>query len=220
MQEGSFPKVVCLIGGDGTGKTAHAVKIIEELRQKGKDCRYAWFGQPYLLSYPFMFLCNKLGYTKNHTLANKIVCQEHEYFKNKALALLWPWIQLFDLTVLVFSRVYVPVWRGKAVVCDRFVHDTLAEVMTDIGDSTLLNKTAGKMYLSLKPSFASVVRLDVSAQTAFSRKNDVPDVRFLRVRRENYNVLSTQLNLQIVDAEQPFETVHQKLMQELGSFHS
>ena len=113
----------------------------------------------------------------------------------------------------------MPVWRGKAVVCDRFVHDTLAEVMTDIGDRTLLSKTAGKMYLSLKPSFAFVVRLDVSAQTAFSRKHDVPDVRFLRVRRENYDVLSSQLNLRIVDAEQPFETVHQSIMQDLGSFH-
>jgi thymidylate kinase len=125
-------------------------------------------------------------------------------------------IQLVYLSVLVFIRVYVPVWQGAIVVCDRFAHDTLVEVMTDIDDSKLVSKTAGKMFLSLKPSFAFVVRLDVSAQTAFYRKNDVPHVRFLGTRRENYNVVSKQLGLLTINAENPFEVVHQDIMHIIG----
>jgi thymidylate kinase len=215
MQENNFPKAICLVGGDGTGKTAHATKIIEELRVKGKNCRYAWFGQPYLLSYPFMFLCNKLGYTKNHTLPNRIVCQEHQYYKNKALASVWPWIQLFDLSVLVLFRVCVPVWRGTTVVCDRFVHDALVELTTDVGDKELYRKRIGRLILALKPSFVFIIRLNVNAQTAFARRNDVPDERFLRVRRDNYQIISSYLKIKTFDAELSFDSVHLGIMEYL-----
>ena len=213
-------QLICLIGGDGTGKTAHAKKILSDLQSSGKSCRYVWFGQPYLLAYPFMFLCNRLGYTVNHQLPGSIVCQEHQYYRNKAIAFVWPWIQLFDLAALVLLRVYVPVWRGITVVCDRFVYDTLVELMADTNDGELYRKTVGKLVLGLKPTFAVVVRLNVEAQTAFNRKNDVPHVRFLRVRRENYETLSRQLNLATVNAEQPFDLVHQKIMERIGSVKS
>ena len=212
MQESNFPKAICIVGGDGTGKTAHALRIIEELRSKGKKCCYVWFGQPYLLANPFMFICNRLGYTMNHRLPSGMICQEHQYYKNKALAFIWPWIQLIDLSVLVFIRVYLPVWQGTMVVCDRFVPDTLVEVMTDTDDPKLASKTAGKMFLALKPSFASIIRLDASSQTAFYRKNDVPDVSILRVKRCNYEVVSKQFNLRTVKTENSFEVVHRNIM--------
>ncbi|MCW4010407.1 MAG: hypothetical protein NWF05_07280 [Candidatus Bathyarchaeota archaeon] len=208
-----MPKAVCLVGGDGTGKTAHAKKIVSDLRKAGFKCRYVWFGQPYLFSYPFMFLCSRLGYTKKHILQNRVVCKEHQYHKNKALATVWPWVQLFDLAVLVLTRVYLPVWRGIIVVCDRFVYDTLVELMTDTGNSNLPWRTAGKLMRSLNPSFSVVIRLNVDAQTAFERKNDVPDVRFLRLRRENYQIIGRQLNIKTVDAEQPFDVVHCQIME-------
>jgi thymidylate kinase len=209
--KGTTPKVVCLVGGDGTGKTAHAKKIVTDLNKSGAKCRYVWFGQPYLLSYPFMFFCNKLGYTQNHVLPNKIVCQEHQYYRNRALTLVWPWIQLFDLAVLVLSRVYLPVWRGTTVVCDRFIYDTLVELMADTDDRELYRKTAGKLILSLKPAFALIIRLNVKAQMAFERKNDVPDVRFLRVRRDNYEIIGRQFKIKTINAEQPFDFVHHEI---------
>ncbi len=201
-------RAVCIVGGDGTGKTAHARKLVTDLQCKGKKCRYTWFGQPYILAYPFMYMCNRLGYTKNHQLPHHSVCQEHQYYKNQAIAFVWPWLQLLDLTVLVLSRVYVPVWRGATVVCDRFVYDTLAELMADNQDPKLHKKLVGKAILSLKPASAIVVRLNVFSQTAFERRDDVPDERFLRIRRENYETLSRDLNLPTINAERPFEQVH------------
>ena len=157
-----------------------------------------------------MLFCNRLGYTKNHRLANGVTCPEHQYYKNKALVSIWPWIQLLDLSLIVLLRVYLPVWRGIVVVCDRFVPDTIVEVMTDIRDATLTNKTVGKLFLSLIPPFAAIIRLDVTANTAFSRKKDVPDIRFLQVRRKNYDVISKRLCLRTVMAEDSFNIVQKK----------
>jgi thymidylate kinase len=208
-------RAICIVGGDGTGKTAHAQRLLADLQCQGRQCRYEWFGQPYILSYPFMYLCNKLGYTKNHHLPNSVVCQEHRYYRNRAVASVWPWIQLFDLTLLVFSRVYVPVMRGVTVVCDRFVYDTLAELMADNADPKLHKKLVGKAIVGLKPKSAVVVRLNVSSKNAFERRTDVPDERFLKIRRDNYETLGHDLNLTTINAERSFEQVHQDIMQQL-----
>jgi thymidylate kinase len=127
----------------------------------------------------------------------------------------WPWLQLFDLTLLVLSRVYLPVQRGSTVVCDRFIYDTLAELMADNADPALHEKIVGKAILSLKPKTAIVLRLNVSSKTAFERRNDVPDERFLKIRRDNYETLSRDLNLTTVNAEQPFDFVHAEILQQL-----
>jgi thymidylate kinase len=216
MNERIFPKAICLVGSDGTGKTAHAVRILDDLQSRGQKCRYVWFGQPYLLANPFMFICNRLGYTKNHRLSNGITCQEHQYYQNKALVLIWPWIQLFDLSLIVFFRVYLPVWQGIIVVCDRFVPDTIVEVMTDIGDGNLISKTVGRLFAHLIPSFAVIIRLDVRAKTAFFRKTDVPDIRFLQIRRNNYDIISKRLCLSTLMAENSFDIVHKNIMQIIG----
>ena len=210
-----MPKAVCLIGGDGTGKTAHAKKIVTDLQKAGAKCSYVWFGQPYLLAYLFMFLCNRLGYTKNHLLPNRTVCQEHQYYLNGALAFVWPWLQLFDLTFLMLARVYLPAWRGITVVCDRFVYDTMVELMADTRDDKLHQRTVGKAIAALKPPFARVFRLSVNVETAFSRRDDVPDLRFLKVRSDNYQLITKAFNIQTIDAEQPFDTVQQNIMKHL-----
>ena len=204
-------KVLCLIGGDGTGKSTHAKKVVNDLRKMGKKSIYVWFGQPYIFSYPVMFIFNRLGFTKNHRLSNNVVCNEHQYFKSKAISFVWPWLQLFDLTILTLTKVYFPSIKGKNVVCDRFIYDTLVELMADTNDGALHKKTVGKLIISLKPKDAVVVRLDIDAEMAFSRRDDVPNLNFLKVRRQYYDVISKSLAVKTVDAAKPFEVVSSEI---------
>jgi thymidylate kinase len=204
-------KVLCLIGGDGTGKSTHAKRIVNDLGKKGKKSIYVWFGQPYIFSYPVMFIFNRLGFTKNHKLANNIVCNEHQYFKSKAISFIWPWIQLLDLAILTLSKVDFPAGNGKNVVCDRFVYDTLVELMVDTNDGALYKKTVGKLIISLKPKNAMVVRLDIDSALAFSRRDDVPNLHFLKVRRQYYDVISKSLSVKTVDAARPFDVVSSEI---------
>jgi len=212
--------VICLIGIDGSGKTTHARKIISHLQQSGDKCRYVWFGTPYFLSYPFMIICRTLGLTEIHRLPNKVICSEHQYYRNKPVALIWPWIQFLDLALFVFLQVYVSLLLEFTVVCDRFVYDILVEIMADINDTKLYEKLVGRLILRLKPRSTVVFFLDVNEKTALIRKQDIPNVRYLTCRRNNYCLISRDLNILTADAERPFNCVQKHLVGQIDGMTS
>jgi thymidylate kinase len=147
-------------------------------------------------------------------------CSEHRYYKNKPIALIWPWIQLSDLIVFVGLRVYVPLWRGFTVVCDRFVHDILVEIMADVSDNKLYDKLVGRLILGLKPRSAAVFLLDVDEKTSLRRKQDIPNLTYLTRRRNSYQLITHHLGVPIVDAEQPFICVHKHLVEQINGLTS
>lgn len=202
---------ICLIGIDGSGKTTHALRIVSDLQQSGAKSRYVWFGTPYFLSYPFMVICRVLGLTETHHLQNGMTVSEHRYYLNKPVALIFPWIQFLDLSVFVFSRVYLAVFLGFTVVCDRFVYDILSELMADVNDDTLDRRIIGRLILGLKPRHASVFLLDVDEVTALRRRPDVPNLRYLTKRRNNLRLIAEHVNIQVINANQPSLVVQKQL---------
>lgn len=205
-------RVVCLIGMDGSGKTTHSRRIIDHLQESGIKCHYVWFGNAYFFSYPFMMICRMLGLTTTHHLANGLAVSEHEYYKNKSVSLTWPWVQFLDAAIFVNLRVRLPLWRGLTVVCDRFIPDILVELMTDINDDRLYEKIVGRLMLMLMPRSLIVVLMDVDEKTAWRRKNDVPELKFLSSRRRRYCMISHDLKIPRVNAEEPFVTVQKHLL--------
>jgi thymidylate kinase len=207
--------VICLIGIDGSGKTTHARKIISHLQKSGEKCRYLWFGTPYFLSYPFMVICRILGLTETHRLPNEMTCSEHQYYRNKPVALIWPWVQFLDLALFVFLQVYVSLLFEYTVVCDRFVYDILVEIMADVNDNKLHHKLIGRLILRLKPRSAVVFLMDVDEMTAFRRRYDVPNLRYLTRRRNDFRLIAEHQNIPIINANQPFFLVHKEITQQL-----
>lgn len=206
--------MICLIGIDGSGKTAHAFKIIVDLQKNGEKCKYVWFGSSYFFSYLCMAFGRLLGFTRLSRTSSLII-PEHEYYRNRPLALMWPWIQLVDLTILIPFRVYIPLWRGYRLVCDRFIPDILVEIMTDIRDKKLYDKLVGRLILKTVPRFAKTILLDVDESIASRRKLDIPSLKYLAYRRSNYISLSDLLGIPVIDARQSFMTVHGRIMKEV-----
>lgn len=200
---------------DGSGKTTHAHRIIAHLQKSGNKCRYVWFGTAYFLSYPFMILCRVLGLTKTHYLTNDSAVSEHRYYDNKSVSLIWPWIQFLDIFIFVNLRVNLPLWGGFNVVCDRFVPDILVELMTDVNDDKLYKKLVGRLILRLMPRSLTVFLLDVDEKIAWLRKNDVPELRYLTRRRNEYRLISQDLKIPMVNAEGPFGFVQRYLLAQI-----
>lgn len=205
---------ICLIGIDGSGKTTHALRILSNLQESGAKSKYVWFGTPYFLSYPFMLICRILGLTETHHLQNGLTVSEHQYHLNKPVALISPWIQFLDLSFFVFVRVYLAVFLGFTVVCDRFVYDILAEIMADVNDDTLDRRIIGRLILGLKPKYAAVFLLDLDEVTALRRRRDVPNLKYLTKRRNNLRLIAEHLNIKIINANQPFLAVQKQLNQQ------
>jgi hypothetical protein len=163
-----------------------------------------------------MVICRVLGLTESHRLANRETCSEHQYYRNKAVASVWPWVQLLDLAFLVFFQVYVLLLLEFTVVCDRFVYDALVEIMADVDDHKLYKKLVGRLILGLKPRSAKVSFIDVNEMTAFRRKGDVPNLKFLTRRRNDFRLIAEYQSIPIINANQPFFLVHKEIVNAEG----
>lgn len=197
---------------DGTGKTTHALSIVDHLRKSGIKCKYVWFGTPYFFSYPFMVICRILGLTEIRRLPNQLIYSEHHYYWNKGVAFAWPWVQFVDLAISVLLKVYLPIQFGFAVVCDRFIHDNLVGLMEDIDDTEIYLRLVGRIILRLKPQSASVFLMDVDEATAYKRKRDIPNMMYLTRRRNDFLLIAEKLSIPIINANQPYTFVHKQLV--------
>jgi len=80
----------------------------------------------------------------------------------RPVALTWPWVQFIDPMFFTILRVYLPPWRNFTIVCDRFVHDILVEIMANVNDNQLHEKLVGLSILRLRPKSAMVFLLDAN----------------------------------------------------------
>jgi len=215
-------RLICVIGVDGSGKTAHTKMLLSELKISGRKCKYVWFREPYFFSFPLMYVFRILHLTKVICLPNKRIQGEHRYNVNP-IALVWPWVRLVDLIIWIVWQVYIPVWRGFVVICDRFIHDILVDVMIDINNLKLYHTLVGQLMLKLVPSFSMVVMLDISEATAFQRKNDIAHLNYLVARRRLYHEISFCLKIPIINTDKSFNAVHKDLQEiiiSLGNWSS
>jgi thymidylate kinase len=205
-------RVICIIGMDGCGKTTHSHLLVSNLEDSGRKCRYIWLGNAYFFSYPFMIVCRALGFTKTHHLAKGLDISEHQYYKNKLISLIWPWVQFLDAIMIVNLRTKLLLWRGFTVVCDRFIPDILVELMMDVNDDRLHKKLVGRLMLRIVPKSAIAILLQVDEKTAWRRKIDVPEMEYLRRRRIGYQLISHSLRIPIVNAEGPIPSVQRQVI--------
>jgi thymidylate kinase len=211
LRSSSRQRLICLVGMDGTGKTAHARALIDHLHKAGIKSKYVWFGNAHLLDYPFMAVCRILGFTAIHKV-NGTTVSEHKYYKNKAISKIWPCLRLLDVAILASIWIKLLLWRGFTVVCDRFVPDIFVNIMVDIDDDKLYKKLSGRALLGLMPRPLLSVCLDVDAETALQRKRDVPEIGYLNRRRNAYSIVCKYLGIPILNAEGPFVFVQQDII--------
>lgn len=191
------PMFICIMGIDGVGKTTHVNLIIEYLRKKGIKCQYQWLRFHYFFSLPLLAFCRVAGYTRLSYLGNTQKCSYHEFYKSRIISVIYPWVLLIDTLFFTTIKVYIPMFFGTSIVCDRFVYDTLIDMAVATKDYEMYRKPVGKLFLRLIPNNARFVMLDLDKLTIFSRRFELKDDVTFSERHSLYTVLSRQFNIPI-----------------------
>lgn len=203
-------RIVCFIGIDGSGKTAHARELLSEIEKSGRKCKYVWFREPFFFSFPFICVCRVLRFSKIIRSANNYTYTQREY-KTRPISIVWPWIRFVDLVIWMVGSVCIPAIFGFHVICDRFVHDILIDTIFDIGNAELPRTRIGQLMMKTVPQPSLIVLLDIDEQIAFKRKRDIPNVEYLVTRRKLYNLLASHLAIRTVNTDRPFPVVHKEV---------
>jgi len=199
-----LPSLVYFIGIDGSGKTAHARRLVQELRSMGIHCkRVNLTGNVFE---PLSVVPRSLAEFAIHRFgSNNHVA--------KATLFLYELARYLELSLEAWIRVLLPTKLGIVVVCDRYLLDPLVEMW--VAGLSGLEKRIGRRYLNAV-RLARLIMLDINETTSLSRKNDIPSLEFLRIRRNAYQHLARLLGVPVVSTDTSFEEAHARILCILG----
>jgi hypothetical protein len=209
------PRLICLIGPDGVGKSTFGQQFIESVIARGGKAQRAWLRFPHIVSIPILVYCRLAGlsyYFEREGVRYGV----WEMWRSRWVPWLFPWLQLIDTALYLIFKVHIPLWLGRTIVCDRFVHDVLIDIMIGIRDERLYEKTVGRLFLRLVPGRAEVVCIDSPAEVVFKRRPELKHDTPWLMRRALYRHLSEVAGIPIVDNSQSIQTTQRELGTILG----
>lgn len=194
--------LICFIGIDGSGKTTQAKALSESLARSGINTGYVWSRFEPKLIKPLVAIAKGLFFRGKDVFRDYAgyVNTKRNLSKNTVLLATYQYLLLFDYFLQIFQRVKVPLMRGKVIVCDRYIHDTVADLAVDYGYSDEQVQKTLRSYLRLFPKPDLVFLLDLPEELAYQRKGDVPSIDYLTERRKIYLNIGNDCKVVAIDA--------------------
>lgn len=205
---------ICFTGIDGSGKTTLAKSLAEQLTRDGIEYQYVYNRlTPYLLK-PIIVMAHKLFLRGGNIRGNyaEYSAAKKKAIKNNPLSLVYRWLLFLDYSIQVFIKVSIPLTRGKNIVCDRYIYDTLVtDLAVDFNYSEERIKQTLNRFFRLFPRPNLVFLVDLPEEIAYLRKNDTPSVEYLRERRGVYQQLVKSHRMIVIDGSESLAEVQAKV---------
>lgn len=199
MQRGTL---ITTTGIDGAGKSTLAKNVRDKLRGRGHDAVYAYGRFLPLVSYPVMEIGRRTvlsdsdideDYTEHQT-------SKADLFETSLLRRGYEALVMADYAPQLLARVILPLYQHDFVVCDRYFYDTL---LTDLsGDVVQEPKEAVdryRTYSKLIPTPDFEFYVDIPPEVSLDRKDDIPDIEYLRDRKRFYDRFAQEYGMFTLD---------------------
>jgi thymidylate kinase len=204
-------RFIYITGCDGTGKTTQTCLLFEKLQAAGLKVRRVWLRFPFFFSLPLLAYARWRGLSW-YEQSGDVRHGYWDFSRSAFLQNILPWVLLLDASIAGFTQIYLPLWSGKTVICERFVLDMLVDLGLAFGRIDLYRQLPGKLYLKLLPYHARIFILDLDADTIRDRRSDLCTDKFLEGRLEAYRQLSRDLALTVFSSIVPANTLNERIV--------
>lgn len=205
-----LPRFIYLCGCDGVGKSTQAKQLLTRLTVLGVQSRPLWLRFPFCLSLPLLAYARWQGYSW-HEERGGVRHGYWDFRRSRLLRTLLPWVLLVDAALAALGQVYLPLWLGQTIVCERFVLDLLVDLVVGFADPDLPRRWPGRLYPYLLPLKAAIVMLDLEADTIRARRADLRVDRRLEARLEAFRLMAQDQGLALLSSQPPVPEVSQRI---------
>jgi hypothetical protein len=95
-------------------------------------------------------------------------------------------------------KIYLPLWRGNTIVCDRFIVDIVADLLAGIDDPHFDERMVGRLFWALLPAETRIVICDLDTEVARERSPELRGDHSHPRRRQIYLNLAQRHQLQVI----------------------
>lgn len=210
-------ELIYICGPDGTGKSTQAELVIESFSKKGKIYEYRWLRFNHLFSLPLLAIARLRGLSEVQTLENGEKIGYHYFYKSKTISSIYPLLLFLDSLILSIAKLYIPrILFKKNIVCDRFIYDTLIDLIISTHKTNLHRSLIGKYFLKLVPKNTKIVMLLAEEEELKQRRADIMQDKTLEMRLDLYRNFAKKYNISVIDAGLPIDSVHKEVLKNIG----
>jgi len=196
------PRLICITGIDGSGKTTLAQRLVSRLREAYPNVQHVHsFHFPILLK-PFKVAARFLFVRGTDEFGNYLHYRDRKISasrRHRFLSKLYGGIWFLDYCLQAFFRVALPNVVGKTIVADRYIFDAALNVCLSIDLPIHTAYRLIDLFFQFNPRPDVVFLIDLPEEIAFARKNDIQSVEYLRERRDQYLVMAERFGFHILD---------------------
>lgn len=222
-------KRIALIGLDGSGKSANINKM--KVDNDYLNYKFVWVRWKPTLLKPAYILMEKKVSKKNRNIDKSIQVDgkigenqaelnadyntksglKGKIFSNSVICAIWMFLALVDYFFQFHIKVLPLVLTGKNIIFDRFFLDLFIDQGINFNYSPEKICEEIRRYSFLFPRIDRFVYIQVSPDTCYKRKNDIPNMDYLNRRFYIYEQLSKGSVWRTVDGECQFEEVYAQI---------
>lgn len=205
------PSLVVLSGLDGSGKSTQTSLLAERLGAAGIPAAVLWNRWKPFLS------AGVIRLAKSYLKAQARVAEEdyrgftdakRRSMKSTWKRDLWQMMVWGEYAMQVRARFLAHRGKGRTILCDRYVYDTLVDVAINFSlPASRLGELMNHPLLSLFPKPGLVIFIDIDPETGAARKSDGTPAAYLADRREYYATMARILHAPIIDGGASVESV-------------
>ena len=209
-------KLIVFSGLDGAGKSTQIEFLKERLIVEGQHPVYLWIRGGYTPIFNVLksFL-RRLSGKKALPPAGHSK-QREQILANPRVRNLWLFVAMVDLLWLLGVQIRWLRWRGRIVICDRYLWDTLVDFRLNYPNDNIENGLMWRLLAGMTPkpnaAFLLLVPVDESVRRSDIKGEpyrDPPEV--LAQRLAQYQALSSNGRWQVLDGRDPVSKLADKV---------
>lgn len=214
-------KIAYLIGIDGAGKTTLAHNIVNKL-----NCdNVTHFAYVYARHFPFLVAPLKL-FARKTLFRKSSQSLDYDVYKMKKKSVvdkfklfsyLYSFLWTIDYLLITYLRILPTYFKNKNIIIDRYYLDFIVNLSDSMNLSNEEMLKLAKFITKLFPKPSLFLFIDTPCEIAFQRKNDIPSIDYLQIRRSKYMALANYFQFFVFDGQKTQDELVESALVQLSN---